>query len=75
MLRIASFFGMEDLLEACKAQLTDPSCLNAYDLCVLYCEVRDLVADFDDMKQFLTELIPKRIENDMICQILKEIWR
>jgi hypothetical protein len=42
ILRIASFFGMEDLMEACKSQLTEPGYLNAYDLCILYCEVRDL---------------------------------
>jgi hypothetical protein len=74
ILRIASFFNMEELIEACKAKLTDPSLLNAYDLCILYCEVRDHTQDFDDMKAFLTMLIPKRLENHMICQILKEIW-
>lgn len=74
ILRIASFFGMEDLMEACKSQLTEPGYLNAYDLCILYCEVRDLSQDFDDMKAFLTELIPKRLQNHMICSILKEIW-
>ena len=72
ILRISSFFGMEDLTESCKSQLTNPSYLNAYDLCILYCEVRD--QDFDDMKSFLTNLIPKRLESHMICSILKEIW-
>ena len=42
ILRIASFFGMEDLIDACKSHMTDPNYLNAYDLCILYCEVRDL---------------------------------
>ena len=74
ILRISSFFGMEKLMETCKLQLTDPNNLNAYDLCVLYCEVRECSQDFDDMKSFLTELIPKRVENHMICSILKEIW-
>lgn len=74
ILRIASFFGMVDLMEACKAHLNEPSFLDAYDLCVLYCEVRDFSQDFDDMKAFFTELIPKRLENHMICKILKEIW-
>ena len=67
ILRIASFFGMEELMESCKVQLTDPNYLNAYDLCILYCEVRDFTQDFDDMKAFLTNLIPKRLENHMIC--------
>lgn len=74
ILRIASFFGMEDLMEACKLHLTEPNFLTAYDLCILYCEVRDLSQDFDDMKAFFTELIPKRLENHMICKLLKEIW-
>ena len=74
ILRIASFFGMEDLMEACKLHLTEPNFLSAYDLCILYCEVRDFSQDFDDMKAFFTELIPKRLENHMICKILKEIW-
>lgn len=74
ILRISSFFGMEKLVETCKIQLTDPNILNAYDLSLLYCEVRDCSQDFDDMKAFLTSLIPKRVENHMICSILKEIW-
>jgi len=41
ILRIASFFGMEELMEACKSKLSNPAQLNAYDLCILYCEVRD----------------------------------
>lgn len=65
---------MEEMIEACKTKLTDPTYLNAYDLCLLYCEVQDYTQDFDDMKSFLTKLIPKRLENHMICQVLKEIW-
>ena len=61
-------------MESCKSQLTDPAYLNAFDLSILYCEVRDFVCDFDDMKQFLTDLIPKRMESYMISTILKEIW-
>lgn len=61
ILRIASFFGMVDLMEACKSHLTEPNLLSAYDLCILYCEVRDFSQDFDDMKAFFTELIPKRL--------------
>ena len=41
VLRIASFFGMEEPVESVKIKLADPSFLNAYDLCILYCEVRD----------------------------------
>ena len=74
ILRIASFFGMEEPIESVKIKLADPSFLNAYDLCIMYCEVRDYAQDFDDMKIFLTELIPKRLESHMICSILKEIW-
>jgi hypothetical protein len=73
-LRIASFFGMEEPAESAKVKMADPSYLNAYDLCIMYCEVRDYAQDFDDMKLFLTELIPKRLESHMICSILKEIW-
>ena len=74
ILRIASFFNMEDLIESCKGKLTDPHYLSAYDLCALYREVRERSQDFDDMKLFLTKLIPKRLENHMICSVLKEIW-
>lgn len=74
ILRIASFFGMEEPIESVKVKLADPTFLNAYDLCIMYCEVRDYAQDFDDMKMFLTELIPKRLESHMICSILKEIW-
>ena len=41
---------MNDLIESCKSQLTDPAYLDAFDLSILYCEVRDFVCDFDDMK-------------------------
>lgn len=74
ILRISSYFGMEKLVDTCKAQLTDPSILSASDLCKLFCEVRDQGQDFDDMRAFLTEVIPKRVDNQMVPGILREIW-
>ena len=40
ILKIASFFGMDELNQSCKVYLTN-GYLNAFDLCILYCEVRD----------------------------------
>jgi len=40
----------------------------------LYCEVRDEAHDFDDMRSFLTRLIPLRMDNQILCKVLKEIW-
>lgn len=40
IMRIASYFNMEDLVKSCKLYLNSES-LNALDLCHLYCEVRD----------------------------------
>ena len=40
ILKIASFLGMEALNKSCKEYLTS-GYLNAFDLCILYCEVRD----------------------------------
>ncbi len=42
------------------------------DLCPLYKDVR--IRDFDNMKSFLAELIPKKSTCAQICKILKEIW-
>lgn len=75
ILRISSYFGMEKLSDTCKAQLTDPAILSASDLCKLFCEVREQGQDFDDMRAFLTEIIPKRVDNSMIPCLLREIWR
>jgi hypothetical protein len=40
VMKISSYFNMDDLVKACKNYLTS-DVLNAFDLCVLYCEVRD----------------------------------
>lgn len=74
VMKISSYFNMDDLCKACKNYLTS-DVLNAFDLCVLYCEVRDESHDFDDMRSFLTRLIPRRMDNSKIlCKVLKEIW-
>jgi hypothetical protein len=53
IMRISSYFNMEDLVKSCKVYLNSDS-LNALDLCSLYCEVREGSQDFDDMRSFLT---------------------
>lgn len=63
VMKISSFFNVDDLVKACKSYLTSEDHLNAFDLCVLYCEVRDEAHDFDDMRSFLTRLIPLRMDN------------
>ena len=73
VLKISSYFNMDDLVKACKSYLTSDG-LNAFDLCVLYCEVRDESHDFDDMRAFLTRLIPRRMDNQILCKVLREIW-
>lgn len=40
VLKLASFLGLSRLAEDCKKQLTKGT-LNAFDLCILYCEVRE----------------------------------
>ena len=40
ILKVASFFGMDELCLSCKQYLTSEY-LNAFDLCMLYCEVRE----------------------------------
>ena len=40
ILKIASFLGIEELSKDCKQYLLS-GYLNAFDLCILYCEVRD----------------------------------
>lgn len=73
VMKISSFFNMDELVKSCKTYLTSEQ-LNAFDLCVLYCEVRDDNTDFDDMRSFLTNLIPNKIDNEILCKVLKEIW-
>lgn len=63
VMKISSYFNLGDLVKACKAYLTSKGHLNAFDLCTLYCEVRDEAHDFDDMRAFLTRLIPLRMDN------------
>ena len=52
VLKIASFLGLEKLTESCKEYLVN-GYFNAFDLCILYCEVRDDGMDFDEMRKFL----------------------
>jgi hypothetical protein len=73
ILKIASFFGLENLIDSCRKYLVS-GYLNAFDLCILYCEVRDESQDFDEMKSFLTSIIPDKIEIDIICRVLREIY-
>lgn len=73
IMRISSYFNMDELVKACKVYLTSDS-LSALDLCFLYCEVREGTTDFDDMRSFLTQLIPKKMDNDILCRVIKEIW-
>lgn len=73
VMKISSFFNMDDLVKACKTYLTS-DVLNAFDLCILYCDVREESQDFDDMRSFLTRLIPKKMDNTILCKVLKEIW-
>ena len=73
IMRISSYFNMEELVKSCKHYLKSNK-LNAFDLCLLYCEVREGTQDFDDMRGFLTNLIPKKMDNRMLCRVLKEIW-
>lgn len=40
VLKIASFFGVEELTKSYKNYLMN-GYLNAFDLCILYCEVRE----------------------------------
>jgi hypothetical protein len=62
VMKISSYFNIDELVKSCKTYLTS-DVLNAFDLCVLYCEVRDESHDFDDMRSFLTKLIPRRMDN------------
>jgi len=73
VMKISSYFNMEDLVKACKCFLTGDH-LNAFDLCLLYCEVRSESHDFDDMRAFLTQLIPAKIDNSILCRVLRNIW-
>lgn len=69
IMRIASYFNMDELVKSCKFYLTSDS-LTALDLCLLYCEVRQGSQDFDDMRSFLTQLIPKKMDNDILCRVI-----
>ena len=73
VLRIASFLGLEQLTLACK-QYLQSGFLNAFDLCLIYCQVREDSTDVEEMRSFLVNIIPEKIENDMLCKVLKEIW-
>lgn len=73
IMRISSYFNMDELVKSCKMYLRSGK-LNAFDLCILYCEVREGSQDFDDMRSFLTGLIPKKMDNRILCRVLKQIW-
>ena len=73
IMRISSYFNMEELVKSCKMYLRSGK-LNAFDLCILYCEVRESATDFDEMRSFLTQLIPKKMDNRILCRVLKRIW-
>lgn len=73
VLKISSFLGLDRLTKDCKKYLFN-GFLNAFDLCILYCEVRDEMHDFEDMRDFLSSLIPEKVENEILCRVLKEIW-
>ena len=75
VLKISSYFNLDQLVKACKGfLLSEEGGLTAFDLCDLYCEVRGDDADFDDMRQFLTHLIPTRMDKQILCRVLKQIW-
>jgi hypothetical protein len=73
VLKIASYLGLERLKSDCKKHLLS-GYLNAFDLCILYCEVRDEEQDFDDMRQFLSSIIPEKVDTEILCRVIKEIW-
>lgn len=73
IMRISSYFNMDELVKSCKMYLRSGK-LNAFDLCILYCEVRESTTDFDEMRSFLTQLIPKKMDNRILCRVLKRIW-
>lgn len=52
VLKIASFLGLDGLTASCKEYLLN-GYFNTFDLCILYCEVREESTDFDEMRQFL----------------------
>lgn len=74
VLKIASFLGLESLTADCKQYLLN-GYFNAFDLCILYCEVRDENTDFDEMRSFLAKIIPEKIDISILCRVLKEIWQ
>jgi BTB/POZ domain len=53
VLKIGSYLGLERLTRDSKQYLLN-GYLNAFDLCILYCEVREEHCDFDDMRAFLS---------------------
>jgi len=73
VLKIASYLGLERLKSDCKKHLLS-GYLNAFDLCILYCEVREEDQDFDDMRQFLSSIIPEKVDSEILCRVIKEIW-
>ena len=73
VLKLSSFLGLERLTSDIKRYLLN-GFLNAFDLCILYCEVRDEAHDFEDMRHFLSQIIPDKVETEILCRVLKEIW-
>lgn len=74
VLKIGSYLGLEQLISSCRQYLLN-GYLNAFDLCILYCEVREECNDFDEMRSFLASIIPDKIDNGILCRVLKEIWQ
>jgi len=73
VLKISSYLGLDRLMADCKRYLLN-GYLNAFDLCILYCEVRQESDDFEDMRQFLTGIIPDKVDTDILCKVLRELW-
>eukprot|EP00347_Sterkiella_histriomuscorum_P016229 403353994 len=74
VLKIASFLGLDQLTQSCRQYLIN-GYFNAFDLCILYCEVREENQDFDEMRKFLSKIIPPKVDNEILCRVLKEIWQ
>ena len=36
--------------------------------------MREGAQDFDEMRSFLTSIIPEKIDNEILCRVLKEIY-
>lgn len=73
IIKLASFLGLDQVTKSCKTYLFSPV-LNAFDLCILYCEIRDDATDFEDMRKLLCDIIPEKVDGEILCRVLTEIW-